>query len=83
MRPSIVYASLFPLAAHSANIVSGNDDGWAEINIRTFYKSLTAAGDSVVVSAPAENQSGRSKSYSHGASALQCSHPNSAVSKTT
>jgi hypothetical protein len=40
------------------NIVSSNDDGWAEANIRALYRSLTAAGHSVVVSAPAENQSG-------------------------
>lgn len=50
---------LLPLTAQAINIVSSNDDGWAEINIRQFYKALTAAGHSVVVSAPAENQSGK------------------------
>ncbi|PYH97153.1 acid phosphatase precursor [Aspergillus ellipticus CBS 707.79] len=49
---------LLPLATHAINIVSSNDDGWAEINIRTLYDSLTAAGHSVVISAPAENESG-------------------------
>ena len=34
-------------------------DGWAEINIRTFYQTLSAAGESVIISAPAENQSGK------------------------
>ncbi len=34
-------------------------DGWAEMNIRTFYDTLTAAGESVIISAPAENQSGK------------------------
>ncbi|GIK07655.1 hypothetical protein Aspvir_003321 [Aspergillus viridinutans] len=53
---------LLPLTAQAINIVSSNDDGWAEINIRQFYKALTAAGHSVVVSAPAENQSGTGSS---------------------
>ena len=50
---------LLPLTTTTAsNIVLSNDDGWAEINIRAFYNALTAAGDSVVLSAPAENESG-------------------------
>lgn len=49
---------LWPLAAHAVNIVSSNDDGWAEVNIRALFESLGDAGHSVVVSAPAENQSG-------------------------
>ncbi|KAF7183816.1 hypothetical protein CNMCM7691_004238 [Aspergillus felis] len=53
---------LLPLTAQAINIVSSNDDGWAEINIRQFYQALTAAGHSVVVSAPAENQSGTGSS---------------------
>ena len=48
--------------AHAVNIVSSNDDGWAEINIRTLYDSLTSAGHAVVLSAPAENESGRGAS---------------------
>ena len=51
--------SLLPLAARAVNIVSSNDDGWAESNIRALYDSLTAAGNSVVLSAPADNQSGK------------------------
>ena len=50
--------ALLPLTARATNVVLSNDDGWAEINIRTFYDTLTAAGDSVVLSAPAENESG-------------------------
>ena len=46
------------IPASAINILLTNDDGWAEINIRTFYNALTAAGDSVVLSAPAENESG-------------------------
>ncbi|KAI9929514.1 hypothetical protein ASPWEDRAFT_51928 [Aspergillus wentii DTO 134E9] len=54
--------ALLPLTAQAVNIVSSNDDGWAEINIRTLFNSLTSAGHSVVVSAPAENQSGKGSS---------------------
>ncbi|KAF1350198.1 5'/3'-nucleotidase sure family protein [Delphinella strobiligena] len=50
--------SLLPLAVQAANIVSTNDDGWAEMNIRTLYDTLTSSGNSVVLSAPAENKSG-------------------------
>lgn len=46
-------------AIHAANIVLSNDDGWAEMNVRTFYDSLVAAGENVVLSAPAEDKSGR------------------------
>ncbi|KAJ9328080.1 hypothetical protein DTO027B5_925 [Paecilomyces variotii] len=55
--PSVLL-SLLALRAQAANIVSTNDDGWAEINIRTLYNALTEAGHSVVLSAPAENESG-------------------------
>lgn len=51
--------ALLPLAAQAVNIISSNDDGWAEKNIRTLYDSLTTAGHQVVISAPAENQSGK------------------------
>lgn len=44
--------------AEAKNIVLSNDDGWAEINIRVFYDLLTKAGNSVVLSAPADNKSG-------------------------
>lgn len=50
--------TLFPLVASAVNIVASNDDGWAEANIRALFDSLGAAGHSLVVSAPAENQSG-------------------------
>ena len=50
--------AVLPLAAQAVNIISANDDGWAEKNIRTLYDTLTAAGHSVVISAPAENKSG-------------------------
>lgn len=51
-------AVVLPILAHGSNIIMSNDDGWAEINLRTFYDSLVDAGESPVVSAPAENKSG-------------------------
>lgn len=56
--PPPVLLCLLSLTARAANIVSTNDDGWAEVNIRTLYSALTDAGQSVVLSAPAENESG-------------------------
>ncbi|KAI4212351.1 MAG: hypothetical protein LQ351_004921 [Letrouitia transgressa] len=50
--------------AEAKNIVLSNDDGWAEINIRVFYDLLTKAGNSVVLSAPADNKSGTGSSDS-------------------
>lgn len=56
---TVLLASLSLAGSASAiNIISSNDDGWAEANIRAFYNALMAGGHSVVVSAPAENQSG-------------------------
>ncbi|KAE8154642.1 survival protein sure-like phosphatase/nucleotidase [Aspergillus avenaceus] len=51
--------ALLPLSAHAVNIIIGNDDGWAEKNIRVFYEALTKANHSAMISAPAENKSGR------------------------
>lgn len=51
-------ASLLPFTAQAVNVVLSNDDGWAEKNIRVFYDDLTAAGENVVLSAPADNKSG-------------------------
>ena len=45
-------------SVNAVNIISSNDDGWAEVNIRALFDTLTAGGHSVVVAAPAENQSG-------------------------
>jgi 5'/3'-nucleotidase SurE len=48
----------FVALIHALNIVTSNDDGWAEANIRELYDVLSGSGHNVVVSAPAENQSG-------------------------
>lgn len=58
-RPIMLFSLVWFLpVALAVNIISSNDDGWAEINIRTLYDSLTTAGHSVVISAPAQDQSG-------------------------
>ncbi|GLI79455.1 hypothetical protein PoHVEF18_007790 [Penicillium ochrochloron] len=49
-------------SVNAVNIISSNDDGWAEVNIRALFDTLTAGGHSVVVAAPAENQSGTGSS---------------------
>ncbi|QRV75318.1 hypothetical protein RhiJN_03333 [Ceratobasidium sp. AG-Ba] len=46
----------------SLKVLIGNDDGWAEANVRAFYQTLSAAGYSAVLSAPVENQSGTGSS---------------------
>ncbi|KAH7354984.1 survival protein sure-like phosphatase/nucleotidase [Rhexocercosporidium sp. MPI-PUGE-AT-0058] len=58
MRFSFATIVFLPILAHGSNIIMSNDDGWAEINLRTFYNTLKNAGESPVVSAPAENKSG-------------------------
>ncbi|KAL1998796.1 hypothetical protein VTN02DRAFT_5550 [Thermoascus thermophilus] len=60
MHLNTLAASLLLLlpVTQAINIISSNDDGWAEINIRTFYDALMSAGHSVVISAPADNRSG-------------------------
>ncbi|KZT29717.1 5'/3'-nucleotidase sure family protein [Neolentinus lepideus HHB14362 ss-1] len=48
-----------PVARQSGiSLLLSNDDGWAEANIRAFYEETTAVGYNVLLSAPAENQSG-------------------------
>lgn len=62
LRTLLVVYLLSALSVNALNVVLSNDDGWAEINIRLFYDSLTAAGDSVIISAPADNESGTGSS---------------------
>ena len=45
--------------AFALNILLGNDDGFETANIRALYLKLRAAGHSVIVSAPTQNQSGQ------------------------
>jgi broad specificity polyphosphatase/5'/3'-nucleotidase SurE len=56
--------TLVPLAAiavQAVRILQGNDDGWAELYVRSLNEVLNSAGHDVVLSAPAENQSGKGK----------------------
>ncbi|EIN14711.1 5'/3'-nucleotidase sure family protein [Punctularia strigosozonata HHB-11173 SS5] len=47
-----------PLRRASTPILLGNDDGWAEANIRAFYQVLKQAGYNPLISSPTENRSG-------------------------
>jgi broad specificity polyphosphatase/5'/3'-nucleotidase SurE len=58
MRSSLFLAAALPLV-QGVRIIQSNDDGWSEINLRTFFNVLDAAGHQVVLSGPAENQSGK------------------------
>ncbi|EFZ03077.1 SurE-like phosphatase/nucleotidase domain protein [Metarhizium robertsii] len=54
--PLVAFALPF---THGIRIIQTNDDGWAEGNLRVLNDALNAMGHQVVLSAPAENQSGR------------------------
>lgn len=62
MKSAAALVLLNALAAQGIRIVQSNDDGWAELYTRSFFDALTASGNDVVLSAPAENKSGTSKS---------------------
>lgn len=55
-------AALAVTGCQGIRIIQSNDDGWAELYLRSFHDSLLAGGHDAVVSAPADNQSGRGKS---------------------
>ncbi|KAF2130222.1 sure-like protein [Dothidotthia symphoricarpi CBS 119687] len=57
MRFCIVLAVALPLV-QGIRIIQSNDDGWAEMNLRTFFDVLSTAGHQVLLSGPAENKSG-------------------------
>lgn len=50
--------SLPPPLIHAIRIVQSDDDGWAELYVRTLNDVLNAAGHKVILSAPADNKSG-------------------------
>ena len=58
MRSFVLLAAALPLA-QGIRIVQSNDDGWAENNLRTLFDALAAAGQQTLISAPAEDQSGK------------------------
>lgn len=52
--------SLAIIGAQAIRILQSNDDGWAELYIRSLNDALNAAGHDGVLSSPAENKSGSS-----------------------
>lgn len=52
-------AALAVTGSQGIRIIQSNDDGWAELYLRSFHDSLLSGGHDAVVSAPADNQSGR------------------------
>lgn len=46
--------------AQGVKIMQSNDDGWAEMYLRSFHSALVDAGHDALVSAPADNESARS-----------------------
>ncbi|KAK0647193.1 survival protein sure-likephosphatase/nucleotidase-like protein [Cercophora newfieldiana] len=46
------------LGAHGLRVIQSNDDGWAELYVRSFHDALLASGHNAVLSGPAENRSG-------------------------
>lgn len=62
VRSFVKHSALLALtvgSSHGIRIIQSNDDGWAELNIREFHDMLIDAGHDAVVSAPAENMSGK------------------------
>lgn len=62
VRSFLKHSALLALtvgSSHGIRIIQSNDDGWAELNIREFHDMLIDAGHDAVVSAPAENMSGK------------------------
>lgn len=65
MRVQVITAlSALAGSVQGVRIMQSNDDGWAELYIRSLHESLKGAGHDVVLSAPAENKSGSSESAS-------------------
>ncbi|KUI72017.1 Acid phosphatase [Cytospora mali] len=62
VRSIFQIASVAALAvggSHGIRIIQSNDDGWAELYLRSFHDALLSSGHDAVISAPAENKSGR------------------------
>ncbi|KAK3314022.1 survival protein sure-likephosphatase/nucleotidase-like protein [Apodospora peruviana] len=58
MKVQYLFLAAAAAAVQGIRIVQSNDDGWAELYLRSFHYALKAAGHNVVLSAPAENKSG-------------------------
>ncbi|MBW0548087.1 hypothetical protein O181_087802 [Austropuccinia psidii MF-1] len=53
------------IPSNQIKILQGNDDGWAEANIRALYQTLKQAGFQSIISAPAINKSGTGSTSSN------------------
>jgi ABC-type antimicrobial peptide transport system permease subunit len=62
MRFNAATLALLPSLTQAVRIVQANDDGWAELYVRSFNQALNAAGHDVILSCPADNKSGSSAS---------------------
>jgi 5'/3'-nucleotidase SurE len=60
LRISVFALGLLTSAAQGVRIVQANDDGWAELYVRSLHDALLAAGHDPVLCGPAENKSGTS-----------------------
>lgn len=49
--------------ARGVRIIQSNDDGWAEMYLRSLHTAIVDAGYDALVSAPADNESGKSTSH--------------------
>nr|BAL02937.1 survival protein SurE-like phosphatase/nucleotidase [Pholiota nameko] len=58
----LAFVCYITATAQAQKIILTNDDGWAVAQIRAEYTALTAAGFDVILSAPAENESGTGSS---------------------
>ncbi|KAJ1326154.1 5'/3'-nucleotidase [Microdochium nivale] len=58
MKFTLALAALAASSTEAIRILQTNDDGWAELYVRSLHDSLRTSGHDVVLSAPAENQSG-------------------------
>ena len=67
MRPRSVLFTLLAVwlgaeYSFAVRIIQSNDDGWAELYLRSFHDALIDAGHDAVVSAPADDKSGTGES---------------------
>lgn len=56
---AVVFATTLSTPSWALNIVLSNDDGFESANIHALYVKLKAAGHDVVLSGPAQNNSGK------------------------
>ncbi|KAL8377259.1 hypothetical protein RB595_008103 [Gaeumannomyces hyphopodioides] len=59
MRATTLFGALaLPTLGLGIRVIQGNDDGWAEMYVRTMHDALMEGGHDAVLSSPAEQKSG-------------------------